>query len=182
MGSGFPEMTDLSWIHEPIDNTYGELASNKRDGYEYFAGGIGAEIRKQLNTDFGRSLFDNYWFSDGHMNLSKAQFDNIVKHAGIVTFSNPVVLSNGQPGVAQLHNFYGNNNPFNVSLGHATIYYQDGIPVGFHDNYNFNWRRFLFNRGRRSFNAEIKTRMVGTAGFFRGATPFDLSYGLQPLY
>ncbi len=45
MGSGFPEMPDISWIHEPIDNTYGELASiscdnlfNKAYAHFHFGG------------------------------------------------------------------------------------------------------------------------------------------------
>lgn len=153
---------------------------NTSSGDVYFAGGVGAEIRGYLTTEFGKAMFDNYWFSHGNVTLSAARFNDIVSHAGRVQSSYPVTLSNGQAGVAQVHSFYGNNNPYSLSLGSATIYYQNEMPVGFSDNYNFNWRRYLFNSGRRSFGAELKTRMVGTAGFLRGATSFDIIYGIRP--
>ena len=152
---------------------------NTSTGDSYFAGGVGAEIRGYLMTEFGKAMFDNYWFSHGDFTLSTDLFNDIVSHAGSVLHRYPVTLSNGQAGEAQVHSFYG-NNPYAESLGSATIYYQNGHPVGFHDRYNFNWRRYLFNSGRRSFNAELRTRMVGTAGFFRGATPFDINYGKRP--
>ncbi len=147
-------------------------------GDSYFAGGIGAEIRGYLTTEFGKAMFDNYWFSHGNVTLSDARFNDIVNNAGRVLSRNLVILSNGHVGVAQVHSFYG-NNPYAAVLGAATIYYQGETPVGFQDSYDFNWR-WMWGSGRRTVLNELKTRAVSVSGWMRGATPFNIIYGIRP--
>jgi hypothetical protein len=151
---------------------------NTSSGDNYFAGGVGAEIRGYLTTEFGKAMFDNYWFSHGNVKLTTARFNDIVSHAGRVLSSDPVTLSNGQAGVAQVHSFYG-NNPYAAVLGSATIFYQGGNPVGFQDGYDFNWR-WMWGEGSRTIPNELKTRAVSVAGWMHGATPFDITYGIRP--
>ncbi len=89
------------------------------------------------------------------------------------------MLPNGEQGIATTHNFYDKNNPYALVLGIATIYYHNGIAVGFKDRYNFNWK-CLLGKNRRKLSYELKVRAVSIFGFLYGAKPFDITYGLCP--
>jgi RHS repeat-associated protein len=139
-------------------------------------GMMGNFIRSQAGSEFGQSLFTNYWLSGGDVTLSQERFNSIVRSAGVVK-GNPkaIILSNGQAGLAKVHTFY-NSSEYSLALGSATIYYnQAGTPVGFYDNYNFDSKPW----GERSYMNEIKTRGVSAAGSAHEATPFNIYYGLH---
>jgi len=55
-------------------------------------------------------MFENYWQCGGSVNLSQQRFNSIVKAAGAVQ-GNPmlVTLSNGQPNMAKVHDFYNSS-------------------------------------------------------------------------
>jgi len=59
MESGFPEMADISWIHQPIDNVYGKVASR--------SGGKVNFLSAYLHYKFGRE-------ADYHIDISKVDF------------------------------------------------------------------------------------------------------------
>jgi hypothetical protein len=140
-------------------------------------GAVGNFIRSQAGSEFSQSLFTNYWQAGGNMTLSQSRFNSIVQAAGRVQSVSPVTLVNGQPGIAKVHSFYGSAE-YAKAFGSATIYYnQGGSPVGFNDTYNFNWR-WQWGDGSRSIIAEQQTRAVSVAGFFYGAQPFNIKYGI----
>ena len=124
-------------------------------------------------------MFSNYWKASGDIVLSQSRFDNIVKTASEIKtndFKN-VTLSNGQPGIAKVYNFY-KSYEYNFALGSGTIYYdQTGKPVGFMNTYDFNWR-CKWTKKSKPYWAERKTRLVSVAGFIHGAKPFKITYGI----
>ena len=142
-------------------------------------GYVGNEIRARAGSDFSQDMFENYWLGKGDVHLSQSRFNDIVSNAGAGVKLRNVTLSNGQPGVARWHSFYSDSNPYALVLGGATIYYQGGSPVGFQDGYDFNWR-WMWGEGSRTVHNELKTRAVSTAGFFYGAEPFNMYYGIRP--
>ena len=108
------------------------------------------------------------------MTLNPERFSDIIKAAGVVISSSPVILSNGQPGIAKVHNFY-HSKEYALAFGRATIYYnQTGTVVGFYDYYNFDPKPW----GVRSTENEMKTRSVNAVGTLYGATPFSVTYGI----
>lgn len=152
---------------------------NQGQGGRPDLGSLGNEIRNRAGSDFSKDMFENYWLGKGDVNLSQSRFNDIVKHAGAGGKGSNVILSNSQPGVARVHSFYGDSNPYALVLGRATIFYQGGVPVGFQDGYNFNWR-WMWGEGSRTIPNELKTRAVSTAGFLYGAEPFNIYYGIRP--
>jgi LysM repeat protein len=137
-------------------------------------GVLGNQIRNRAGSEYSKDMFENYWQSKGTVNVSASRFHSILAAAGEVISSSPVTLSNGEPGVAKVHNFY-KSNEYALVLGRATIYYnKSGQAVGFYDFYNFDPKAW----GKRSPENEAKTRMVATAGYIQGATPFVIKYGL----
>ncbi len=155
-----------------------DLVANGQEGRPDL-GYVGNEIRYRAGSDFSKDMFENYWLGKGVVHLSRSRFNDIVSHAGAAGKPRNVTLSNGQPGVARVHSFYGDSNPYALVLGRATIYYQGGSPVGFQDGYDFNWR-WMWGDGSRTVPNELKTRAVSTAGFFYGAEPFNIYYGIRP--
>ena len=140
-------------------------------------GTVGNFIRSQAGSEFSQSLFTNYWQAGGNMTLSQSRFNSIVQAAGRVQSVSNVTLANGQSGIAKVHSFYGSSE-YGKALGCGTIYYnQSGTPVGFNDTYNFNWR-WSWGEGSRPYLAERQTRAVSIAGFFFGAQPFNITYGI----
>jgi hypothetical protein len=172
------QFNDISWENSKT-STYAPIALStaQSGGGRPDLGVVGNAIRDQAGSAFSQDMFQNYWLSGGNVNLSPSRFNSIVNAAGAVKGSPwSVTLSNGQPGVAKVHSFY-NSSEYGLALGRATIYYnQAGTAVGFYDNYNFDPKPW----GERSYENEIKTRAVNTAGNAYGATPFNIYYGIRP--
>jgi RHS repeat-associated protein len=144
-------------------------------------GEIGNAIRDQVTGDsFNKDLFEQYWLGSGDLSLTDEQFIKITNaglehNGGSVASSRAITLSNGEPGVATVIDYY--NTPFALGFGRATVYYDnDGWPVGFRDHYDFNSSPL----GTRSLKNEAITRAVNVAGRLNGAKPFTISYGIGP--
>jgi hypothetical protein len=136
--------------------------------------GYGNFYRDQMGTEAGKDMFERYWLGKGDMVLTKQQFKDIVNLAklqGADGISGTATLYNGQQVIAKVISFYG--TPHANSLGSATIYYNiKGIAIGFHDKFDFDAKPW----GVRSFEAEVKTRLVNLDGQAVGAKPFKITY------
>ena len=136
--------------------------------------GPGNFYRDQMGTEAGKDMFERYWLAKGDMVLSEAQFAEIVRLAdkqGAAKVKGTPTTYNGQPATAKVISFYGTAHA--NSLGSATLYYDaDGNAIGFYDYFNFDPKPW----GKRSFSAELKTRLVNGDGLMFGAKPFKITY------
>ncbi|WP_205635931.1 hypothetical protein, partial [Algoriphagus antarcticus] len=136
--------------------------------------GYGNFYRNQMGTEAGKDMFERYWLGKGDMVLTKQQFKDIVKLAKLQGADVTIGTStsyNGQQVIAKVISFYGTEHA--NSLGSATIYYDTkGGAIGFYDNFDFDAKPW----GVRSFEAEVKTRLVNLDGQAVGAKPFKITY------
>ncbi|WP_459212002.1 RHS repeat-associated core domain-containing protein [Aquimarina rhabdastrellae] len=137
-------------------------------------------IHNKLNSDFSKDMFDNYWFSRGDVNLTEEEFIDIVRTSKITDSQKPIrrIQSDGNIIITRVHDFY--NTKYDLAFGNATIVYnEDNKPIGFYDEYDFNWNCLFCSDNDRSIGSELKTRGVSIIGDIKGASSFKIKYGIQ---
>ncbi|MGD1961870.1 MAG: RHS repeat-associated core domain-containing protein [Fulvivirga sp.] len=158
-------------------------ANRQQSGGRPDLGYVGNEIRSRAGSDFSKDLFERYWLGKGDARLSNERFLEIwdeIYRVDPKVFSKrgrKITMEDGSKVYARTVNFYGSDE-YALALGRATVFFDatSNLPVGFYDYYDFDPKDW----GVRSNSAEIKTRMVHTAGKAYGATPFRLVYGVVP--
>jgi hypothetical protein len=150
--------------------TQGGPSQNKRLELK----GPGMFYRGYMGSEAGKDMFERYWLGQGDMTLTKEQFEDIVKVArmqGADKMQGVDKTLNGPPVMAKVVSFYGTK--YGNSIGSGTVFYDcDNNPIGFFDYFNFDSKPW----GKRSFSAELKTRLVNTDGEANGAKPFKIVY------
>ena len=182
---GYGEVIDIGnvWSHTEDGGYLSDLKGKNNDNQEKSDCcqdgrpdllGYGNFYRNQMGTDAGKDMFERYWLGKGDMVLTKKQFNEIVKLAKLQGADDIIGTStnlNGQEVIAKVISFYGTEH--GNSLGRATIYYNTkGVAVGFYDKFDFDPKPL----GVRSFEAEVKTRLVNLDGKAVGAKPFKITY------
>ncbi len=141
-------------------------------------GSLGNLIRshRRLNTEFEKSLFENYWWgTNRNVKLTSQQFKAVKEW---VRDRKPLFMNvfPANDGFLIQKEFDFSLNPdFDFAFGKASVYY-DGTgrnAIGFYDNYNFDikWSEGL--TGRNGIMG-----LVQSAYALRGNyAPFDIYYG-----
>ncbi|REG74750.1 RHS repeat-associated protein, partial [Algoriphagus antarcticus] len=173
MGSVWSHTEDGGYLSDEKSNNNQEKKDCCQDGRPDLLG-YGNFYRNQMGTEAGKDMFERYWLGKGDMVLTKQQFKDIVKLAKLQGADVTIGTStsyNGQQVIAKVISFYGTEHA--NSLGSATIYYDTkGGAIGFYDNFDFDAKPW----GVRSFEAEVKTRLVNLDGQAVGAKPFKITY------
>ncbi|WP_222116056.1 RHS repeat domain-containing protein [Algoriphagus algorifonticola] len=136
--------------------------------------GYGNFYRNQMGTEAGKDMFERYWLGKGDMTLTQSQFEEIAslaKAKGADKIEGKKIELNGKEVIAKVISFYGTVHA--NSLGSSTLYYDlNNNPVGFYDVFDFDPKPW----GVRSYEAEIKTRLVNLDGQMVGAKPFKIKF------
>lgn len=128
-------------------------------------------ISTQLNSK-EQVFFNNYWNSNGNMNLTTNQMSDIVNCSGRSVVSSSIVTIGNTQYTAKTVSYYGTE--YKYAFGTATEYYNgSGQCVGFKDTYDFN-------AASRDWKNETITRAVGTVGTLCGASNYEITYGTHP--
>lgn len=131
----------------------------------------------ELPSDFAKDLYENYALGGGGYTLTPDQFGRAASVAASQydpAQARDITLSNGAAGESQVVNFYSDAE-LAAGLGNATVYFQEGRPVGLFDIYDFDPRPW----GTRDFVSESQTRIVAGWTAIRGYVPFNVTYGIR---
>lgn len=131
-------------------------------------GFLGNSIRDQLSHSLARDMFSNYWLGNGEYQFSEGEFDQlIVEISQTDSFRTSTLVESGIPDYYYRSVDTSSIEEYNGALGKIDIYYHESDlanPVGFRDVYDFNPQV----QGKRSWQNEVKTRMVYSASMMTG--------------
>jgi hypothetical protein len=125
-------------------------------------------LHEELQTTLWREFLNG---RHGRYNLPESEFSNIFSEITKSEFVGNINFADGTAGQQYLINLYG-SSAYAYTFGYATLYMQQGVPVGFIDNYDFN-------KGARTPGAEIATRIGDLFSPKSGKSGFNVWYGKQ---
>ena len=141
--------------------------------------GLGNTIRDQIDSEYAKDLFENYWTGGGDLEMDSKQFVGMLlyikKNSGEDGFwmsgMKDATLVGGSgseyKGGVRVANF-DNSDDYNLALGRASILYnKESRILGFTDDYDFDSKPI----GTRTYKNEAITRAVRYASP-SSATPF----------
>ena len=130
--------------------------------------GLGNTIRDEVDSEYAKDLFENYWTGGGDLDMDSKQFVGMLlyikKNSGEDGFwmggMKDATLVGGSgseyKGGVRVANF-DNSDEYNLALGRASILYNsDSRIVGFWDPYDFDSKSW----GTRTYKNEVITRAV----------------------
>lgn len=134
-------------------------------------------VRDVLPRGFSRDMFDNYVQGEGDQDLDPNRFQDIVNTASKLQQPQSTVVTgpNGEQLQRRVYNFSASPD-YKLSLGSASLFYdQDGKPVGFYDDYNFDP---AINKRSWLHEAETRTMHAMHPLLPAQAKPFQIRYGM----